>query len=696
MVCAADSRNGGSEPATSDAEVMLKLEKKAEAARQLREKREAAAKAKREAAEKAKAKREEKARLAKLDAEAREQAQAEIRQARSERKAKLAALDSKAAPELIARQKKQIETQYRQQVAKIKMKLRHRKEAVQIEHLNLPEDKSRRLTVKDLRISGNTLVSTAELFENMPLVYNASDMVLRQADSAQLYDFSTLSDVILKPGQPRQLSARTIQGFTQYILSVYQGRHYGGVYVYVPEEAISGTAALKDDLLPVRVLELPVSEIAVSTYDPERQEVEEGHLSHTAVQQWSPVKVGEVVNQKELDDFVNLLNRNPDRYVSALISSGTEPNTLSLGYDIYEADPWHFYIQVDNGSTEERQWAPRIGLINTNLIGIDDRFTAMYQAPWESGIEDNYFLFGSYDFPVFTPRLRLNLYSGYNEFDVTPEGGAFNFLGRGSFYGGVLRYNVLQAEGWFLDVTGSLGRERSRVTPSLFPAATSDIKMNLYGVGIDVHHLDDVSSTSIGFTRFENIGGSRRSEFDLARTGASSEFRIYTLTAGHSRYLDSNKVQRLSGSFRLIDPSRRLVPAKMTTFGGLYSIRGYDEDEIVADGGIVVSFQYEFDLIKHDAEQKAAETDSQLPQAEEDQWLRKFAPLAFLDYGRAKIEDDRAGEEGTQELCSLGLGTIFEVADNFSGALYYGWPLNSTDETDEGKGRFNISLILRW
>jgi len=566
----------------------------------------------------------------------------------------------------------------------------------QIAKLDVPEDTPPRLTVRELRITGNTLIPTAELLEDMPLIYNASDKPLHQAESGYLYDFRVLHDIISQPGQPRQVSARTILGFIEYILSVYRDKDYAGISVYVPEEAIKGRVKLQDDLLPVEVLEAPISEITVTTYDAEHKKVEKGLLSSSAVRAWSPAKTGQVANQKQLNDFVNLLNLNPDRYVSAIISEGPEPNSFALGYNIYEANPCHYYVQVDNSGTRQRQWAPRVGLINTNLTGRDDRFTAVYQAPWESGIEDNYSLFGSYEFPVLTPRRRLSLYGGHSEFDITPEGGPFNFLGRGSFYGGILRYNLFQTSGWFFDVTTSLSHERSKVTPALFPTAASDVKMNLWGTGVDIYRSDDMSNISFAFKRLESIGGgSDRDEFVLARRRTSPDFRVYTASAAHSRYLDPDKVQRLSGSFRFIGSSGRLVPAKMTTFGGLYSVRGYDEDEVVADGGLVASVQYEFDLVKHNRLKETGETKSKETQAKKP-WLRKLAPLVFVDYGRAKIKDHIAGEKGVQKLCSIGVGTAVELGENFSGAIYYGWPLRSTDDTNKGEGRLNISLIYRF
>ena len=332
-----------------------------------------------------------------------------------------------------------------------------------------------------------------------------------------------------------------------------------------------------------------------------------------------------------------------------------------------------------------------MGLVNTNVLGIDDRFSVMYQAPWERGIEDEYSVYGSYDFPVFTPRLRLNLYSGYSEFDI-PEAD-INFLGNGSFYGSILSFNVLQIQGWFFDVTGSLSNERSRVTPSL--GIASDVDMELWGVGAKIHHSDDLSSTSLTFNRSENMGGSDKSDFEDARTDTDPDFTIYNFGATHSQYLDNVKVNRLSASFRSITSDERLVPAKMTTFGGLYSVRGYEEDEIVADGGILISGQYEFDLVKAGEAKRNRQESPGLKEAKKP-FLRKLAPVAFIDSGRAKIKDPVAGEKSVRELSSVGTGLIIEAWDNFSAAMYYGWALRGTEDTDKGDGRLNMSFMMRF
>jgi len=570
-----------------------------------------------------------------------------------------------------------------------------------IAEINLPDDTTTRFTVKDLQISGNSLISTNELFKKMPLIYNTSDKALVQAESKLLYDFRVLHDIILEPGQPRQVSARTVQGLTQYILSIYQGKNYAGIYVYVPSEALIEGKRLLNEVLPVTILEAKITDVTVKTYDPNQNETEKGYLLSSAVLDWSPVKVGQVANQKELDEFVNLLNLNPDRYISAVVTKGVEEKSLAVAYDIYEANPWHFFVQADNSGTEDRQWNPRIGVINTNLFGIDDTFTAVYQAPWESDIGENYSLFGSYDIPILGPRLRLNVYGGHSEFDLSPETGIFNFLGRGTFYGGIVRYNLLQTDGWFFDIKGGVEHTRSKVTPSLFPSYLgTDLKFWMWGYGAELHHSDDMSNTSLAFDTYRSWGGeSGLDEFNLARTSTAgtidSIFSINTATAAHSLYLEEEKITRLSGNFRWITSDERLAPAKMTSFGGMYSVRGYDEYEYVADGGILASVQYELDLVKLEESQQSQEADEARGKAEKP-FLRKLAPLAFFDYGRAKIRDPIGNEKEYEELMSAGLGFLVELGDNFRGALYYGYPLTDTDSTRIGKGRINAGAMYQF
>jgi hemolysin activation/secretion protein len=560
-----------------------------------------------------------------------------------------------------------------------------------VEEIPLPDDTSPRFLVKQVRISGNSLVRTSELISDLPLVY-VKKVQKGDKDVEERYDFRAIRELLLSSSKEVVVSLRTINGLANYFLSVYQEKGYIGIYVYIPASAVSVDGKLVDQILPIEVLEGRVSEVQVERYDFDRQTQEKGYLNDGLIKKWSPIKPGQVIKKKKLDDYVGQLNRNPDRYVSAVITRSANPNALNLGYDVYESNPWHWYVQTDNSGTENRRWSPRVGLINTNLTGIDDRFSFMYQSRWDDEIDDQYALFGSYDFPLFWPCLRLSLYGGYSEFD-TPGIPGINFLGNGSFYGGKLSYNFYQTGKWFFDLTGSLSHEESKVTPTI--GVATDIDMDLLGIGITVHRTLDLSSTSFSFDTVTNVSGTDDRDLQVQQRNEAANFTIYNFSASHNRYIDPNKINRVSGRIHLIKPDQRLVPAKMTTFGGLYSVRGYKEEEIVADGGIIASLQYELDLVKCGQSSENGETESGSNNDNPFE-LTKLAPVAFLDYGRAEMKDPVVGERDMQDLCSVGTGAIVEVGDNFTGTLYYGWPLRETDETEKYDGRLNLSFIYRF
>ncbi|MBN2271246.1 MAG: hypothetical protein JXN61_11570 [Sedimentisphaerales bacterium] len=211
-------------------------------------------------------------------------------------------------------------------------------QVAQIEEPNLPEDMTLRLVVTELRIRDNTLITTSELLEHMPEVYNASDQQLSEAPAESLYDLRVFRELVAEPGQPRQVSVRTIQGLTQYILSVYTKNGYAGIFVSVLEGAFTEDGNLIDGILPISVFEIPVDEVTSEFFDVERHKVE-GYPLRLAIEEWSPVKRGKVLSQGTMDHFINLLNLIPDRYVSATIVRGAKPKTLALQYAVYGAGP---------------------------------------------------------------------------------------------------------------------------------------------------------------------------------------------------------------------------------------------------------------------------------------------------------------------------------------------------------------------
>lgn len=626
---------------------------------------------------------------------------------------------AESGPDASAAVKAQIEAEYSQTVALLELDLEYIEEQRDRADFTPDTEADGRFDAIELQIEGNDTISVDELLEDMPVVFDLKDRYTGK--TVDVYDFYTIRKMLIKPlqadaEQSYKLSKKSIQGLTKYILGVYADRGYSGIYVYIPAEVIpKKDPVLKDRILKVNVLEARISDINVNykRYDPNEPgslkykdiDSQKAYLRESVIREWSPVKEGELASEAQLSEFCNLLNLNPDRYVVPIISRGTSSESLALDFDVYEKSPWHLYVQVDNSGSDERRWNPMIGLINTNVTGRDDKLTAIYQGPLQyhplKPMDENYSVYGSYEFPVLGPRLRMTIFGGHSNFNIDNDipGGSVNFLGSGDFAGAILRFNLFQVnvqgsqDPWFFDVTGSLRREKSRVSPSI--GIESDLWWNLWSVGAGLYRNErsgKEASTSFAFDRFSSYDASSKESFEV-RPGSVPDFSIYTASAVHSQYLDAGKVHRIDTAFRWIYPDERLASAKMTSFGGLYSVRGYKEDEIVADGGMLFRAEYEFDLISYFNPQRADQGDSRshAPGAEQS-WLRRLALASFVDIGRAEFNKPMAGEQRIVELASFGWGLKADLMENLNIGVYYGIPLRSTERTDKGEGQSYLGL----
>ena len=228
--------------------------------------------------------------------------------------------------------------------------------------LSLPEDTSQRFLVKEVHFSGNNLVSTAQLLEKMPLTYTPSEEKDVNAVE-EIYDFRNLLDIVVNPGREREVSLKSIQGLTKYVLSIYQEKGYAGIYVYVPAKAVDGEAKLVDSILPIEVLEGKVAKVAIERYDFDRQEQEEGVLKDSVIHSWSPVQVGEVIKKKELGDFVNL----EPKTVPPCFTSSASFSRVSGRTDAFLGRARMRYF-IPSGSTKAPSLTESLSCITSALI----------------------------------------------------------------------------------------------------------------------------------------------------------------------------------------------------------------------------------------------------------------------------------------------------------------------------------------
>src|SRR5208337_91005 len=102
-------------------------------------------------------------------------------------------------------------------------------------------------------------------------------------------------------------------------------------------------------------------------------------------------------NEKQVNDYVDRLNRQPGRRVDVAISAADQPDQYTLDYLVNEIKPWYVYAQVSNtGTALTNTWRERFGLVDNQLSGNDDILNLDALTDFNESTNAT----GSYEFPI--------------------------------------------------------------------------------------------------------------------------------------------------------------------------------------------------------------------------------------------------------------------------------------------------------
>ncbi len=142
-----------------------------------------------------------------------------------------------------------------------------------------------------------------------------------------------------------------------------------------------------------------------------------------------------------------------------------------------------------------------------------------------------------------------------------------------------------------------------------------------------------------------------RSSSDSSMKTETKNFGFYKLAMLFQKYYANgqNFSARLDGQYSF---QKNLVSSRQFYLGGMYSVRGYEENYLSGVSGLTLSLEYGVPVTKD----------------------RKVRAFGFFDYGRIFSEN---GESQNKEryLVSTGLGIRAQMGEHASGTLVFGFPL---------------------
>jgi hemolysin activation/secretion protein len=377
------------------------------------------------------------------------------------------------------------------------------------------------------------------------------------------------------------------------------------------------------------------------------------------------------LNQKHLERALQLLQIDPlIERVNAELTAGSTPGSNILRLQVKEAPAFHGGIAIDNNQS------PSIGsgqasifVAHDNLLGFGDKFTAQY------GITEGLNL---YDFSYNVPLNALDgtigvrygnsdskiIESDFRDLDIRSESRTLSFNVRqplqktpNSEFALGLVFDVRRSQTYILnDVPYSFSEG-----PENGESKVTAIRFSQDWVQRDTKKvLAARSQFSLGIGAFDAT---------VNNTGTDGRFFAWL---GQFQW-----VQRLSPRVIVLAKidgqltGDSLLSLEKFSIGGVETVRGYNQNQVVTDNGVIASVEARIPLTSN---------------------VNTFQVVPFFDFGTGW--NNRADNPSPQTLASLGLGLRWQPFPGLNLRADYGIRLIGVDNKGDSlqDNGFNFSL----
>ncbi len=446
--------------------------------------------------------------------------------------------------------------------------------------------------------------------------------------------------------------------------TLYREKGYQAATVEVPAQRAKG------GLIVLRVTEGEIGRLRIvgSRYhDIEKIRAAAPSLAEGAVPEFNAIS----------RDLV-ALNQQPDRRVTPEIRPGAEPGMLDVDLKVEDTLPLQASAELNNrsssGTTRLRlnlaasydnlwQLGHSVGAnAQTSPQDWDEVlvYSAFYRARFEGLPEWSYMLTGT-----------------KQETDISTLGGTA-VAGRGESVG-LRSTRVLAAPAdvrLFHSVSFGLDYKKDDQAVDVAGVTTTTpltyFPLNLtYGGFLAREHSETEFFTGLTL-HFRGLGSDAR-EFDQSRFNAGPCLVTLRGDVTHTRKLppDAPISARLQGQLA----SGPLINKEQFAAGGLDTVRGYLEGEVLGDHGLVGSLEL---VSPNLAAGRLARTD--------------FKALLFADGGHLRLTDPLPEQTSSFDLASVGAGFRFRLFEHFDGALYFAVPFVEQTDTEGGEPHFTFVI----
>jgi hemolysin activation/secretion protein len=484
-------------------------------------------------------------------------------------------------------------------------------------------------------------------------------------------------DALAKPYLDRPIAVGDLENLRLALTHLYVDHGYINSGAVLPDQTVKG------GVLTFKIVEGKLGHVALGFLDSNGKTTNRHLLRRQYILGRIHYAADGVLNVFSLKDALELLRENVNvKSVNAELKPGATPGNSILNLDVHEANPIQLGLEYSNRRPPSVGESAFDALVSdTDLTGNSDDLEVRYDIangpiddPRLDGADD---LGVDYILPIspsdttlafdYTRTSTLVVESELESLDIRSESNSYSFTLRqplyrrpvaepgvpaleiGAFVSGAFRDNMTRLNGEPFSFSPGAQNGTSRVTVLSFGQDISlrgfrDALSARSTFNIGVPWLDATSDVDgeAGGTFFSWLG--------------QAQYTHVVSQIGPWKTNDWQFVARASGQVA----DRSLVTLEQFVIGGVETVRGYPENEVVTDNGVVGSVETHIPVIQ-----------------QQDRDVLQLVPFVDVGYG----ENAHRPSSAAKLLSSAGIGFLYNPSSHLNAYLYYGIPFNSFPRT---------------
>ncbi len=452
---------------------------------------------------------------------------------------------------------------------------------------------------------------------------------------------------LLLPHKNKQLSFGDMKKISSHISNYYKNRKYFFVKVLMPKQDIS------DGTLNYLVVKGKVNAINV---------VGNKYYSSDFIKNNFHLKMGDELNYSGIMKDIILLNEFSDLEVKSYFKKGSDFSTVDINLHVKDERPFHASILYDNlGSEDLAKNRLSVNISYGNLITDGDMISVgstLGFAKIEANTNTEMFT-GDYSSVIGYYHTKLHIGYLHTNYISSSDFSVLGMKGDTDIFSIGASQPIIRSTTNKVDL--SIEYMKKDIKNYLLDSISSEEKLNVISPLIYWQYMDMFTSfisdfsVSKGFNN-DDIQGSRLNE-------NVNFFKSNLNLSYHRKITTNNDIQvLLRGQYS----KDKLPVVEMYSSGGLSSVRGFRQSEIIGDSGFSGSLEWFY--------QPKLETD----------WFSNSLQLGlFTDYGKVYINKAVPGETINASLFGGGVELMGTIAEHYFSRLSLGYPISSNNSPYE-------------